>query len=1110
MSGIHFKSISTRIGLIASITVLIGIGTIIFSFARMEKELLVKDTQKYVDAMVLNFGNTVSYALSSGNYDLVTSSLEQLTEDNNFKYIAVLDETGEEFFAKNMFYIDNDTSNLDTTITLAVVNSGNHDALSSCIIEQVQTKDVEENVNGGVVVVYSLDEMDKEFSRQLTYIAMIGLSATLVVILIIIFVVRAVVKRIKNVVGAAKNISKGDFRFDLDSKGSDEVAVLVDSMIDMKVNIEHIIEDIKQTAKSVFNGNLDSRGDIEKFEGEYRVIMENFNEALDAVIMPLNNTAEYIDRIAKGDMPSMITEVYRGDFNEIKTNINTCIDTINSLIFDMTEMASNHLEGDLTRIDEMKYSGAYREMTSKTNDMVFESHIKVILEGIDVMTKYGEGDFSVRMSEQPGQKRALTDALESVRENMTAFNSELMQLAAAASVGQLSARGDAGKFKGGWADLIDGVNGVLEAILNPFMMAAEYVDRIAKGDMPEIITDDYHGDFNEIKMNLNTCIESIGSMVSDVDMLISAAQNEEYDTRADEYKHYGDYRRIVSGINEILNSVVEKIFWFEQLMDAIQFPVSVTDMDMNWTFVNKAATAVMGKERKDVLGMQCSNWGADICGTDNCGIQCLRRDQPTTWFTQPGIDKDFKVDTNYLTNKNGEQIGHIEIVQDISQESRSKQYDDVEIKRLSQNLKLIASGNMNIDSNIQEASEYTQANHANFSEIYGSFNELIESISSLITDSNALVDKAIQGDLGYRANETRHNGDFSKIISGLNQTMEAFVTPVNEAGSVLSEMATGDLTAIMNGEYSGQFATLKRDINLLSNSLNEMVSQVNETVSTTASSAMDISSTAETLAAASQEMNSQADDVAAAVEEMARTVTENAQGATKTSAMAMENAHIAEEGGQVVQETVQKMGDIAKVVEETAINIQKLGESSQAIGEIVSVIDDIADQTNLLALNASIEAARAGEQGRGFAVVADEVRKLAEKTVDATKEIASQITGIQKETASAVEAMNLGTKEVESGMQLAQSAGEALEKVLTSSNDVTQMITDIAAASEQQAATTEEISKNVIGISHATSESTHQVEAVAGTTEELTALTEQLSQLMAKFKVDVGVKKLLR
>jgi len=237
---------------------------------------------------------------------------------------------------------------------------------------------------------------------------------------------------------------------------------------------------------------------------------------------------------------------------------------------------------------------------------------------------------------------------------------------------------------------------------------------------------------------------------------------------------------------------------------------------------------------------------------------------------------------------------------------------------------------------------------------------------------------------------------------------------------------------------------------------------------TTASSSLEISSTAESLAAASQEQSSQTEEVASAVEEMSRTVSENATSANRTADVARKSGEIATIGAGVVKQTVNKMKDIADVVKTSANNIQKLGDSSKEIGEIISVIDDIADQTNLLALNAAIEAARAGEQGRGFAVVADEVRKLAERTTEATKQIAKMIKGIQKETDQAVVAMNKGTIEVQNGIDLADKAGESLNHILTSTQDVLDMINQIAAASEEQSATSEQISKNVMSISKVT------------------------------------------
>jgi methyl-accepting chemotaxis protein len=241
---------------------------------------------------------------------------------------------------------------------------------------------------------------------------------------------------------------------------------------------------------------------------------------------------------------------------------------------------------------------------------------------------------------------------------------------------------------------------------------------------------------------------------------------------------------------------------------------------------------------------------------------------------------------------------------------------------------------------------------------------------------------------------------------------------------------------------------------------------------------------------------------------MSRTITDNASNSTRTAEVAEQNGQIAFKGGKAVEDTVSKMKDIAMVVKNTSTSIEKLGSSSQAIGEIISVIDDIADQTNLLALNAAIEAARAGEQGRGFAVVADEVRKLAERTSDATKQIAKMIKGIQQETQDAVLVMQTGTKEVENGIKLADDAGNSLRLIVSSSQELINMITQISAASEQQSATSEEISKNVNSISKVISESARQIEDIAESSDNLSQQTVLLTELMSQFKLTNGTQML--
>jgi methyl-accepting chemotaxis protein len=205
--------------------------------------------------------------------------------------------------------------------------------------------------------------------------------------------------------------------------------------------------------------------------------------------------------------------------------------------------------------------------------------------------------------------------------------------------------------------------------------------------------------------------------------------------------------------------------------------------------------------------------------------------------------------------------------------------------------------------------------------------------------------------------------------------------------------------------------------------------------------------------------------IATAMEEMSMTVNEVAHNTTNASDSASQVASDAREGQQVVNQAVLEMRKVAEIVRSSAVIVRNLGAKSEKISEFVNVINDIADQTNLLALNAAIEAARAGEQGRGFAVVADEVRRLADRTVASTKEIRLMVNEIQKETVLAVESIEKGKTEAEVSENLSHQADESLSKIVHSIERIENVISQIATASEQQAATASIIAGNLEEIS---------------------------------------------
>lgn len=407
-------------------------------------------------------------------------------------------------------------------------------------------------------------------------------------------------------------------------------------------------------------------------------------------------------------------------------------------------------------------------------------------------------------------------------------------------------------------------------------------------------------------------------------------------------------------------------------------------------------------------------------------------------------------------------------------------------------MNLIADGDVSIQLEAQDKDDV----------LAPALNHIAETLRSLLSETKLLTTGAIEGRLSTRGDANKFKGGYKEIVTGINATLDAVITPIKEGVEILKEISKGDLTVRITSDYKGDHKLIKESINVIADSLSKAMSDVSDAVQAAASASSQISSSTEEMAAGASEQTQQTTEVAGAVEEMTKTILENTRNASYAAETAKEAGNKAIEGGKVVSETIEGMNRIAEVVKKSALTVHELGKSSDQIGQIVQVIDDIADQTNLLALNAAIEAARAGEQGRGFAVVADEVRKLAERTTKATKEIAAMIKQIQKDTTGAVASMEEGTKEVEFGKKKADLAGESLNEIINETNKVVDIVTQVAAASEEQSSAVEEISKSVEAISAVTQQSASGTQQIARAAEDLNRLTMNLENLVDQFKVD--------
>ncbi len=768
---------------------------------------------------------------------------------------------------------------------------------------------------------------------------------------------------------------------------------------------------------------------------------------------------------------------------------------INKAVEMIQEMGKGHLGGRMNMHTKDEVG-----IMAQTMDQFSEDLQKSV---IGSLIRIADGDTAIVVKAKD-DKDEITPALIKLVETIRGLISEANMLSKAAVEGKLTTRGNAAKFNGGYKEIVQGVNDTLDAVIGPLNVAAEYVDRISKGDIPNKITDSYRGDFNEIKNNLNGCIDAVNFLVVDAGVLSKAAVEGKLATRADATKHQGDFRKIVQGVNDTLDSVIGPLNVAAEYVDRISkgdIPNKITDkyngdfneiknnlnvcIDAVNLLVNDAnilskaavegklatradATKHQGDFRKIVQGV--NDTLDSVIGPLNVAAEYVDR------ISKGDIPN--KITDSYNGDFNKIKININQLIE------ATKEITEITGK--------IASGNLSVAAN--ERSDQDQLMRA--------LNASIDAINTLVTDVMVLAKAAVEGNLATRADASKHQGDFRVIVESVNHTVDAMVQPINESSKVLEKLAQGDLSARMIGEYKGNFSQIKESVNGLASSFNNALTDVAAAVEATASSSNQISSSAEQMAAGAQEQSSQTMQIAGAIEQMTTTILETTKNSGLAAEQAKKSGKAAEDGGEVIKETIDGMNRIAEVVKNSALMVKELGTNSKQIGKIVGVINDIADQTNLLALNAAIEAARAGVHGKGFAVVADEVRKLAERTSNATKEIGEMINKIQTDIGSAVNSMELGTKEVEKGIKIAEKSGKSLNDIIASANGVVDVIAQVAAASEEQAATAEQISKSIEGINSVTQESASGVQQIAKAAEDLNNLTVNLQSLVARFKLE--------
>ena len=722
----------------------------------------------------------------------------------------------------------------------------------------------------------------------------------------------------------------------------------------------------------------------------------------------------------------------------------------------------------------------------------------------------------------PGDE--LRAGLKEVGQSVGRLRDDVCGLADALHEGRLSERADVTRHAGAFRVMMERLNSGVAAVEGPVAELTEHLGRVASGEIPGPMQAECHGDLEGLKECANICVVGLEGLLEIRAVLQRMAVNDY--SQAVEGMHLGVFGELGDAVNIVQDNV----------RVVTQAVVDVAQGHLGRLEELKALGLGGRLSEHDVLlpsliqSMEVVEGlvGAvtEICGTAGMGELTMRADVSAFKGEFRNVVEALNTTLDLILAPFSLAIDYVERIGrgDIPPVVEQPLFGDFD--RLKEGLNNCVAGLSGlVESNevLQRmaVNDYTQPVLGDYLGVFddvktavnlvqmcyfdaicvmrdvadGDFGRLddlraegarseadaifpalirtMESVQSLVEDVGALSRSAVEGNLSHRADPERHQGSYRNVISGINETLDAVIGPVSEAAEVLQRVAERDLTALMQGEYLGDHATIKKSVNRAVGNLADAIQQMRE-------GAQEVSAAAGAVSQGSQTLASDASQQAGALEEVSAHLAE-------VESMARQNAANAQEASGVAGEARVACERGSTIMKRLALTMEKIKASSAGTARIIRTIDEIAFQTNLLALNAAVEAARAGEAGRGFAVVAEEVRNLSIRSAEAAKNTTSLI--------------QEAVQNAEEGVAVNREALEHLGEIDRNVGRVATVVGEIAEASNLQSTGMRQITGALDQLNGITQSVAAHSEESASASEQLSAQAATMEALAGQFAV---------